>query len=288
MNKTFTRTLQSLLHLCTRGQLTPTQIPKSSRGVGGGAFLLKMRPLPAPVGSRQSTRPMFSVFQARTAAFDESASPVSNNFRGSTLEVCWRDHSTPIHRLIVCTAGPPIPARGAPRAAASICPTSAPFPPGLPGASPQLPRDPQPAVTSTTTCMLQSFAVEGRATPALLYHAQVAKKLSAGSAKPQRTLKWRRRSFANVDPRRRLPIESIAFAWIGLCVCNQSQLGSDTFVPTLENANIILATQRGSDMRKPRRACDQTFAPRGINQGKHALPTTARSEGETRQRCAQG
>ena len=96
--------------------------------------------------------------------------------------------------------------------------------------------------------------MEGRATPALLQHALVATTLSAGLAKPQRTLKWRRRMFANVHPRRRLPIESIALAWRGLCVCNQSQLGSDTIVPTLENANRILATHRGCDMRKQGRA----------------------------------
>ena len=34
-------------------------------------------------------------------------------------------------------------------------------------------------------------------------------------------------------------------------------------------------------MRKPGRACDQTFAPRGVDQNKHALTTTARSDGET-------
>ena len=74
--------------------------------------------------SRQSTCPMFLVFQASTAAFDESASPVSDNCRSSALEVCWRDLPTPIHALIVCTAGPPIPASGATRTTASICPTS--------------------------------------------------------------------------------------------------------------------------------------------------------------------
>ena len=131
-----------------------TQIPKSSRGGGGGAFLPENAPAPACWVPSVDASHVF-VFRARTAAFDESASPVSNNFRGSALEVCWRDHSTPIHRLIVCTSGPPIPVRGATRATASICPTSAPLPLGLPGASSQLPRDPQPAVTSTTTCMLQ-------------------------------------------------------------------------------------------------------------------------------------
>ena len=101
--------------------------------------------------SRQSTCPMFLVFQASTAAFDESASPVSDNCRSSALEVCWRDLPTPIHALIVCTAGPPIPVSVATRATASIGPKSG----QLPGASSQLPRDPQPAMTSATTCMFQ-------------------------------------------------------------------------------------------------------------------------------------
>ena len=73
----------------------------------------KMRPLPAPIysrvhnptGSRLSTCPMFFVFQASTVAFDEI------NFRGSVLEVCWPDHSTPILAPTVCTAGPPMPAK---------------------------------------------------------------------------------------------------------------------------------------------------------------------------------
>ena len=91
----------------------------------------------------------------------------------------------------------------------------------LPGTSFQLSRQQQPAMTSATTCS-KSSAVEGRTTPALPIHALEAKKLNDSSVKPQRTLKWRRRTFTNVHPRKRLPIENIACASRGQCVCNQS------------------------------------------------------------------
>ena len=134
---------------------------------------------------------MFLLLQASTVAFDEIASLISNNCRSSALEVCWRDLPTPIHALVVCTAGPPIPARGATRTTASICPTSG-----------------QPLVSFLAhppSCLVNpNQPRQGRATPALLQHALVATTLSTGLAEPQRTLKWRRRTFANVHPRRSL------------------------------------------------------------------------------------
>ena len=101
----------------------PSENAPAPRAYFSGVCMIQLGPVCL------STRPMFFVFQAMTVAFDDIPSPFSNNFQRSALEVCWRDHSTPSHRLIVCTANPPIPAKGATRATASICPTSG-QPPG--------------------------------------------------------------------------------------------------------------------------------------------------------------
>ena len=91
--------------------------------------------------------------------------------------------------------------------------------------------------------MLQSFAVEGRATPALLQHALVATTLSAGSAKPTANTQVEKADVYQCSPSQE-PGE--------VCVSATGQY--------LENGNRILATHRGCDMRKQRSAQDQTFA----------------------------
>ena len=170
--------------------------------------------------------------------------------------------STPVHALIVCAAGPPIPARGATRATAS--PTSGPPPRNCLAL-------PSSCLVSTTSHDIRDNLRVSNHPPwkvvrprALLQHALVANKLSAGSAKPTANTQVEAALVYQCSPSQADPNRKHRVYFEGVCVSATGQyLSQSPLFGTLENGNRILATHRGCDMRKQGRAQDQTLAPRG-------------------------